>query len=60
MNAKRVKDASEIYDGVPSMHDAKSATIISYSKTKTKEVGTLKIRDLPLTIFPLKLEVFPL
>mgnify|MGYP000011001844 FL=1 len=29
MNAKRVKDASEIYDGVPSMHDAKSATIIT-------------------------------
>ena len=23
MNAKRVSDASEIYDGVPSMHDAK-------------------------------------
>ena len=29
MNAKRVKDASEIYDGVPSMHDAKSAMIIT-------------------------------
>ena len=29
MNAKRVKDASEIYDGVPSLHDAKSATIIT-------------------------------
>jgi len=29
MNAKRVKDASEVYDGVPSMHDAKSATIIT-------------------------------
>jgi len=26
----------------------------------TKRVGTLKIRDLLLTIFPLKLEVFPL
>ena len=29
INAKRVSDAQEIYDGVPSMHDAKSATIIS-------------------------------
>ena len=29
MNAKRVKDASEIYDGVPSLHDAKSATVIT-------------------------------
>ena len=29
MNAKRVKDASEIYDGVPSQHDAKSAMIIT-------------------------------
>lgn len=29
MNAKRVSDAQEIYDGVPSMHDAKSATVIA-------------------------------
>lgn len=29
INAKRVSDAHEIYDGVPSMHDAKSATIIT-------------------------------
>lgn len=29
MNAKRVSDAQEIYDGVPSMHDAKSATVIT-------------------------------
>ena len=29
INAKRVSDAQEIYDGVPSMHDAKSATIIN-------------------------------
>ncbi len=29
MNAKRVSDAHEIYDGVPSLHDAKSATIIT-------------------------------
>jgi len=29
MNAKRVSDAGEIYDGVPSMHDAKSAMIIT-------------------------------
>lgn len=29
INAKRVSDAQEIYDGVPSMHDAKSATIIT-------------------------------
>ncbi len=29
MNAKRVKDASEVYDGVPSQHDAKSAMIIT-------------------------------
>lgn len=29
MNAKRVSDAQEVYDGVPSMHDAKSATVIT-------------------------------
>jgi len=29
MNAKRVSDAQEIYDGVPSTHDAKSATVIT-------------------------------
>lgn len=29
MNAKRVSDAQEVYDGVPSMHDAKSATVIA-------------------------------
>ena len=28
-SAKRVHDAKEIYDGVPSMHDAKSATVIA-------------------------------
>jgi len=28
-NAKRVHDAKEVYDGVPSLHDAKAATIIS-------------------------------
>jgi transposase len=27
-SAKRVHDAKEVYDGVPSMHDAKSATVI--------------------------------
>ena len=27
-NAKRVHDAKEVYDGVPSLHDAKSASII--------------------------------
>lgn len=29
VNAKRVYDAKEIYDGVPSMHDAKSAMVIT-------------------------------
>jgi len=29
ISAKRVSDAQEIYDGVPSLHDAKSATIIT-------------------------------
>ena len=29
INAKRVYDAQEIYDGVPSMHDAKSAMVIT-------------------------------
>ena len=29
INAKRVYDAREIYDGVPSMHDAKSAMVIT-------------------------------
>ena len=29
INAKRVHDAREIYDGVPSMHDAKSAMVIT-------------------------------
>jgi len=29
VNAKRVYDAQEIYDGVPSMHDAKSAMVIT-------------------------------
>lgn len=28
-SAKRVHDASEVYDGVPSLHDAKSASILS-------------------------------
>ena len=28
-SAKRVHDAKEVYDGVPSMHDAKSATVIA-------------------------------
>jgi len=28
-SAKRVHDAKEVYDGVPSLHDAKAATIIS-------------------------------
>lgn len=28
-NAKRVHDAKEVYDGVPSLHDAKSASIIA-------------------------------
>jgi len=28
-SAKRVHDAMEVYDGVPSLHDAKAATIIS-------------------------------
>ncbi len=28
-SAKRVHDASEVYDGVPSLHDAKSASIIA-------------------------------
>jgi transposase len=27
-SAKRVHDAKEVYDGVPSLHDAKAATII--------------------------------
>jgi len=34
--------------------------IVSYSNTMTKRVGTLKIRGLSQTIFPLKPEVFPL
>jgi transposase len=29
VSAKRVADAREIYDGVPSLHDAKSATVIT-------------------------------
>ncbi len=29
-SAKRVADAREVYDGVPSMHDAKAATIITW------------------------------
>jgi transposase len=28
MSAKRVHDACEVYDGVPSMHDAKAAQVI--------------------------------
>jgi transposase len=27
ISAKRVSDARELYDGVPSLHDAKSATV---------------------------------
>ena len=29
ISAKRVSDAREVYDGVPSMHDAKAATVIT-------------------------------
>jgi transposase len=37
-SAKRVHDASEVYDGMPSLHDAKSASILSrfYSDGLTK------------------------
>jgi hypothetical protein len=28
MSAKRVHDACEVYDGVPSLHDAKAAQVI--------------------------------
>lgn len=37
-SAKRVHDAKEVYDGVPSLHDAKAATIIArlYSEGLTK------------------------
>jgi len=39
INAKRVSDAQEIYDGVPSLHDAKSATII----TRLHQAGLSKL-----------------
>ena len=29
ISAKRVCDAREVYDGVPSLHDAKAATVIT-------------------------------
>jgi transposase len=30
VSAKRVSDSQEVYDGVPSLHDAKAATLITY------------------------------
>jgi hypothetical protein len=32
LSGKRVHDAAEVYDGVPSLHDAKSAAIIAKIK----------------------------
>ncbi len=45
MNAKRMSDAQEVYDGVPGMHDVKSATVITRLHAEGLSKPWVKLTD---------------